>query len=313
MSVTIKKTTGKKTVRKRKRTGLRFVFYLVLIGIVVYFAYEPLEGLIARKFAEVYEAEIGVVERELLVPNALLVRDETLLFAPESGVLIILAPEGKRVAEKELLARIQTPQGQLKEVIAVRSGIVCYHLDGLEGVVDSAETPFSGIAAERLVAFELKENKQGTQLIKGQPLLKLVNNLKSMYLRIKFDSMYLEDFPPEGKRVIFRVGGQEFSAIVKEILSQGVNVFAVLELNKGEFLHERELDVNLVLKTAKGIKIPNTALIETGEDKAVYKVFATGHRLTPVRILLQNQEYAIVEGLSRGDRIVRYPDKIKGF
>ena len=313
MPPAIKKTVRKKTVKKRKNSILKYIFFLILAALVVYFAYEPLKGVIARKFAEVYEAEIGMVEQELVVSGALLFRDETLLFAPESGVLVILAPEGKRVAEKELLARIQTPQGEIKEVAAARAGIVCYHLDGLEEVITSDEMLLSSTSAERLTAYELKENKQGMQLIKGQPLLKLVNNLKPMYLSIKFDSMYLEDFPPEGKKLVFRIGDQELSAIVKEILSQGVNAFALLELNKGEFLHERELEVNLVLKTGKGIKIPNTAFVETEAEKAVYKAFATGYRLVPVKVLLQNQEYSIVEGLSRGDRILCYPNKITGL
>lgn len=309
---TLNKETKRKRIKKtKKKSNFKVVFLLILTVFIAYFVYGQVKLGVLYKIAGIYEAETGVVEQELAIEKALLLRDETPLLAPGSGVLVILAPEGKRVAEKELLAKIQTYQGEVKEIRAPRSGVVCYHLDGLEGVGGPEATTTLNAVEVSYADYQLKETSQGAQVIKGQPLLKLVNNLKPMHLTVNFDSKHLEQFPTEGKRIEVKFKEQEYMAKIKEIHTRGVNVSALLELERGEFLHERELGVLLVLQTLKGTKIPNTALIDTEDGKAVYKLFTTGYRLVPVKILLQNQEDCIIEGLYRGDRILRNPNKVK--
>lgn len=308
-----KKLKKRKTIKKRKNSNFKIAFFLALAILAIYFAYEPIKLRISYKMAGIYQAEIGTIEQGLIIDKALFLRDEVSLNATASGVLVQLVSEGQRVAEKELLARIQTYQGEIKEIIAPKAGVVCYHLDGLEGTLEPETIMTLNAAEGNFGDYQLTEINQGSQVIKGQPLLKLVNNLKPIFLMVNFDSKNLEQFPSPGKKVLVRFNGQEYQATIKEIETQGINVSALLELNKGEFLHEREIGISLVLENRRGIKVPNTALVDTEEGKAAYKLFATGYRLVPVKILLQNNEDCIVDGLSRGDRILRNPNIVKAL
>ena len=308
-----KKILKRSTRRERKvkrNLWLRRVFLFLISLLFVYFAYNPIRMALAYKLAGLYQVETDVIETKMAIERGWVLREEIPLHSPSTGILTTLAPEGKRVAEGELIAKVDSLQGEVIELTAPTGGIVCYHLDGLEGVLEPKGMRNLNSIDGDLLNYQMEEISSGSQVFKGQPILKLVNNLKPVYIGFRFDIKDLEKFPSPGKPLVLRVGGEEYRTVLVELMTQGVSATAYLKVDRGEFYHAREVNFILVLKSQKGIRIPNTALVENDGQKGVYKLFATGYRFVPVNILLQNEIGSIVEGISRGDQILENPRRI---
>lgn len=259
-----------------------------------------------------YEVETGTLQRQLDVDRALVIRDETVVFASRAGTLNPVAQEGQRVAEREPVAVIRTSGGASQVMEAPGAGVVCYHTDGWEKVL----TPQNVLALE-LVNLDksppaLQESASGVFVEAGQPLFKIVNNLQPTLIWFHFDSQYLDLFPAVGKKLTFSLDDKICQGTLKNLTSHGVTGQGVLELDRKELLHERQVQLSIILAKAEGPVIPNRALVLKDNEQGVYKKTLQGYQWIPVQVVLQGEDYSVVDGLLRGDRVITNPYLIDG-
>lgn len=310
---------AKTKVIVRKKTGSSFswkqlfrkICLIGMLGIASWLILLQLWSAVLPVFLQYQEVEIDTFWQKLEIENGLVIRDEIVVVADRHGTFNPRFPEGERVAEGEVVAIVETGMGGNQVIKAPRAGVVCYSIDGWESVLSPQNIETLDIAGlEEASLDSLREVPQGAQVEVGQPVLKIVNNLQPTLIWLKFDSQYLDLFPPVGKKINFNIGDEVFRGTLKNLASQGVISQGLLELDRAEFLHERQVDLCILLEKAQGIKIPNRALVYKEEEPGVYKKAVNGYQWTPVKILLQDENYSVVEGLLKGDRVITNPDLI---
>lgn len=307
------KSRRKITRKRQQKDGSPWPIALLLVGVIgfsMWFVGTKVYGAVLYQLVRNHQVDYGTVEKILPIENALLIREETVTTAPHGGTVIYAVLEGQRVAEGDTVVRLQSDIEGVRDIKASQAGIVCYHFDGLENTLTpqgADQLRLGGIDAK---FFSLKEIPQGTLVEKGQPVFKLVNNLAPFLLWLEFDVAHLENFPSTGKRLQFRVGKEEYEGVITKLETQGVRALGILQLDRGELLHQRQMDLELVLQQEQGLVIPNEALMSFDED-GVFKKTAKNYRWVPVTVKLTNGEISVVEGLSRGDYVVLNPSLLK--
>lgn len=300
-------------VRKKTRSPFpwkRFWRKLALtMGLVLaaWWVFLQLWSMAFPRLFRFYEVETGTLFRQLPVDRALVVRDETVVFAARAGTFQPAAPEGQRVTEKDTVAILQAAGGTRQVVAAPRAGVVCYHTDGWEKVLTPQSLETLDLVHWDQVPPALAEAGPGTLVEAGRPLFKIVNNLQPPLIWFKFDSEYLGWFPAVGKKVSFRLGEAIYEGTLRGLTSQGITAWGWLEVDRKEMLHEREVEISLILARADGPIIPNEALVWRDEAPGVYKKNMQGYQWVPVEVLLQEEDYSVVKGLSRGDLVITNP------
>lgn len=282
-----------------------------MLGVVLWLILLRLWSAVLPVLLQYQEVEAGTLWQTLDIENGLIVRDEMVVVAEGHGTFHPRVPEGERVAEGEVVATVETGFGGNQVIKAPRAGVVCYRMDGWETVLNPQSIETLDIAGLDEVAFQpLKEVPQGAQVEPGQPVLKIVNNLQPTLIWLKFDSQYLDLFPPTGKKISLNIGDEVYRGTLRSLVSQGVVSQGLLELDRAEFFHDRRLNFSILLNKAQGIKVPNKALVHKEEEPGVYKKSVNGYQWVPVRILLQDENYSVVEGLLKGDQVITNPGLI---
>lgn len=293
--------------RKGFSTWLKYGAAVLVFILVGWLSWGQVRAGIMHMLIDYYEVEKDIVAKDLLIEKALVVRDEIVLFAPQSGTIKRLVPEGQRVAEGEVIAQIQSAYGGSQPVKAVRAGVVSYHTDGMESLLTPETVETLNLSDLKITFHGLKEVPEGSMVEKGEPIAKIVDNLQPYQLWLEFDVDNLASFPPAGKSIKIQLDEIQCLGKVIKVTARGVVAEALLELYREEFLLARELKLNLILESKKGLKIPNEALVVIDDSPGVYKKTATGSRWVPVTIEFQNEEYSIVTGLARGDQVITNP------
>ncbi|NLL17760.1 MAG: hypothetical protein GX262_01905 [Clostridia bacterium] len=302
-----KRRVKRRSSRKGLPPWLKRGAIVLVIFLTGWLSWEPVREGIVHLLIDYHEVETGTVEKDLPVDKALVIRDETVLFAPQTGTLKRVVPEGQRVAEGETVALIQSAYGGSQPIRAVRAGVVSYYTDGMEHVLRPEAVETLNLADVEMASQVLGEAAEGVMVDKRQAVAKIVDNLQPYLVWMAFDVEHLDSFPPEGRTVNIHFDETLCKGKVIKVAARGVVAEALLELPREELLLARELSLKVVLESKKGLKIPNEALLSIDDNPGVYKKTTTGSRWVPVTIEFQNEEYSIVKGLARGDRIVTNP------
>jgi putative membrane fusion protein len=297
----------RRSSRKGLSPRLKQAAVLLMIILAGWLSWEPVRERIVHLLIDYHEVETGTVEKDLPVNKALVIRDETVLFAPQPGTLKRVVPEGQRVAEGETVALIQSAYGGSQPIRAVRAGVVSYYTDGMEHVLTPETVETLNLADVEIASHVLGEAAEGKMVEKGQAVAKIVDNLQPYLVWTEFDVEHLASFPPVGRTVNLQLDEIYCQGKLLKVTARGVVAEALLELSREELLLARELSLKLVLESKKGLIIPNEALLSIDDKPGVYKKTTTGSRWVSVTIEFQNEEYSVVKGLARGDRIVTNP------
>lgn len=289
----------------------RKICLIGILAIVSWLILLRLWSAVLPVFLRYQEVEIETFWQQLDIENGLIIRDEMVVVADRNGTFNPRIPEGEKVAEGEVVATVETGIGGSQVIKAPRAGVVSYRMDGWEAVLNpqSIETlDVSGLDEATLK--RLREVHPGAQVEPGQPVLKIVNNLQPTLIWLKFDSQYLDLFPPVGHKLNFNIEDEVYRGKLRNVVSQGVVSQGLLELDRAEFLYERRVDLCIILDKTQGIRIPNQALVYKEEEPGVFKKVVNGYQWVPVKILLQDEDYSVVDGLLKGDRVITNPNLI---
>lgn len=204
-----------------------------------------------------------------------------------------------------------------------KSGIISYTMDGKETLKASAVTKadFENMKEERT------QLRSSEAVKSGSPVYKMINSEDWQIIIALTDTQYDKLKEKERVTVIFKkdevktVAGLTF-------LESGGDHFAVLSFNKYviRYMNDRYLDIELLLNSAQGLKIPVTAILEkeflmvpteyvniggtkntTGVIKETFnKKGEAEYTFTPVTVFNETEDgfyYIESENLSAGDTI----------
>ncbi|HEX3033292.1 MAG TPA: HlyD family efflux transporter periplasmic adaptor subunit, partial [Bacillota bacterium] len=176
----------------RHKSALLFgsgIIGLLVLGSVVWWGINTIKESLLSRMVVVDSALQGSLE--VTVPaQAVLARDEQIVTARRTGKVKIISPEGERVRKGALLAyvtstTIEKGTGEVTvPIYSPATGIVSYHVDNLETFV--APENLEKLGVEKIMArLETTPAVPGQstpgQVQAGQPICKIVNNLKPTY------------------------------------------------------------------------------------------------------------------------------------
>lgn len=272
---------------------------------------------------------------ELTIPSKVVViRAETVVSAPTAGEFVPAASDGEKVHSGTLLGNIITETGS-KSVTADRSGLVYYQLDGWEDVLLADEL----LAIDWTAVFDrMYEDEQAVQPLTAEPdnigsdrpVARIVDNLEPVYLCVYVEEdvrSYLHDdklylrFPQiEGDTAVIRAAlvldGELEAAVqqnddlpLSDIIPEQTHYLTARVLNGNSYFDTfRYVDATVIGETISGISVPVSALTNNEEDGAgVYVSKRKTLEFREVTVIYQNDEIAIVDGLSATDIVAADP------
>lgn len=141
-----------------------------------------------------------------------------------------------------------------------KSGIIVYSLDGYEGMQQKNITPelFDQYASVSRNYLQKKE-----KIAAGEPVYKLITS-NDWALVIKLDDTYYEElYDQKYVRVTIDKDNLEFNAEVN-LFDQNGTHFAKLSTSRymEHYINDRFLKIGLNLKSAAGLKIPNSSILD---------------------------------------------------
>lgn len=184
-------------------------------------------------------------------------------------------------------------------VVAPKSGIVSYRVDGLENVLKPEN--FENLTQEKLEKLEVKTGKIVTT---SNEQAKVINNFEC-YIATILNSTSAKQ-AEVGKKVIISLSeGNEVNATIEEIIQQkdGKNLIIFkVETLTDELIAYRKISMNITWWSVSGIKVPNNAIMEDENKlKYIYKKTSTGNVKTYVKILKTNEQFSIVSSYTNED------------
>jgi len=275
---------------KRRRRKLYGILAALLLVILIAAQILPLG-------AEQLTVTVESGSREILTPvTALVARNEQVLNSTARGQVNRLAAEGRRVAAGAPLVRIDGPGGQVQSIASPRGGVVCYHLDGLEDLLrPEIVKELDGLTAEKL---SLKTSELPVMAEPGSPVVKLIDNLAAGGLVL----LYEGQAPAETARVYLN----DSTALSGPATALSADLL-YLELSAPlpqELVHQRQIEVNLVTGTLKGLWLPAQAITERRGRKGVNLVTPGGVTWQEIGITGEAGDWIRVEELEEGQKVV---------
>ena len=204
---------------------------------------------------------------------------------------------------KKLIKTREDYENQLLEgaeyVVAPKSGIVSYRVDGLEEVLKTDN--LENISQEELEKLDIKTGKIITT---SNEQAKVINNFECYILTVLGSASAKQ--AEVGKKVIISLSeGNEVNATIEKIIQQknGKNLIVFkVETLTDELISYRKISMNITWWSVSGIKVPNDAILEDENRlKYVYKKTSTGNEKTYVKVLKTNEQYSIISSYTNED------------
>lgn len=132
--------------------------------------------------------------------QAIVLRHEAVVKSPGNGKLVQIVKEGQRVRTGTVVACLQRSEDlsdyrrEIK-LISPKAGVVCYHIDGWEGVLVPDNWQRLNLAEMFNNDDFVKRNVPYSLMIdKGEHVFKIIDNLVNPYLILKMDDSNLLNF-----------------------------------------------------------------------------------------------------------------------
>lgn len=204
---------------------------------------------------------------------------------------------------KELIKKREKYEKQLIEgseyIVAPKSGIVSYRVDGLENVLKT--DGFEELNEEKLNELDVKT---GQIVSSSSEEGKVINNFNT-YIATILDSLPAKQ-AETGKNVLITLAsGEEVNATIYYTkVQENGKVLIVFKVNTltDELRSYRKISFNITWWSFAGIKVPNDAIIEDeNHSKYVLRKNSAGTTKCYVKILKTNEKYSIISSYSVED------------
>ena len=201
---------------------------------------------------------------------------------------------------KKLIEKREKYEKQLIEgseyIVAPKSGIVSYRVDGLENVLKT--DGFEELNESKLNELDVKT---GQIVSSSSEEGKVINNF-NIYIATVLDSLPAKQ-AETGKNVLITLAsGEEVNATIHytKVQDNG-KVLIIFKINTltDELRSYRKISFNITWWSFAGIKVPNDAIIEDeNHSKYVLRKNSAGTTKCYVKILKTNEKYSIISSYS---------------
>ena len=243
--------------------------------------------------------------------EGILLWDEQLMYAPQSGILSYPSPRPHMVSKGEMIAAL--------DGTAVRAPYPAYFFPGLDGQEGSWVytklwpdfAPFPDFQDASLI-------ENGTSLNRGDPIGKLVPQPQVLRCIAYLDSTpSLERVLSSRENAAIRLRteheGKERKADVVAVKSTGqkLKVYLRLPFFPPDFLRSRRFTASVVTDIQKGVMVPDTAVITRGGKNMVFVVQGNIPELRKVEGFPADDENFFIEsGVSPGNKLILNADTL---
>lgn len=186
-----------------------------------------------------------------------------------------------------------------KSIVSPIAGIVSYRIDGLEEVL-SLEN-LDNITTDMLNTLEIKNGKI---ISTSRDLAKVVNNFKC-YIAVESNSKETKSAEIGDKLIIRFSTGEEVNATIEHIKEQSKSRIIILKITEDveKLVNYRKISVEIVWWSAKGLKVPNSAIIYENGLSYVVKREGGREKKLLVKITKENDKYSIVRAYNTDELI----------
>jgi len=224
-----------------------------------------------------------------------------------------------RAVPDEYLQSLYTEEAEIKKqiekwkvpIIAPSPGIVSFHVDGLENILDLDAVDVLTIEQfdDLLNTDRQTEPQQGT--VSTRPLFRIVDPLK-WYIACEFSDgpVYFET----GHEVSVEILGHQFGELEGRVYNRingedSTLIIVEMRSDVDPFINLRNVRIR-ISRTIDGIRIPKEAIIQSRGKTGVRTVYQGDSVFVQVKIKAMDEKYAIVqkigdvEGLNIGDQVL---------
>ena len=212
----------------------------------------------------------------------------------KSGSYIKSLMEKKSKYEKKLI------EGS-EYIVAPKSGIVSYRVDGLEKVLKT--DGFEDLTEKKLDELDIKT---GQIVSSSNEEAKVINNFE-VYIATVLDSLPAKQ-AETGKSVLITLSsGEEVNAIIHYTkVQENGKVLIVFKVNTltDELRSYRKISFNITWWSVSGKKVPNDSILEDeNHSKYVLRKNSLGTSKCYIKILKTNEKYSIINSYSIEDLV----------
>lgn len=256
---------------RRRSTGLRKVIAGLILLLVLALLFKG--RLIARVSNVQFLTRQEVAQ--IVSVEGILYKHENVLHAPVGGELHLVAADGDRLKAGARAAQVVAVQqetgGEAYDVATPVAGICCTHLDGFEQILspDSIEA----LAVPKIEKTANKSTSDGMRVEKGQPVLKIIDNLSPVYVYLEIPKSYTPD-PVMDKPVQWQAAWERLSLKVKPFKvsdkeDRWEGYFALSDY-PDQLLHHRNIRLNITTRTLEGFLVPQKAIVMREGQPGIY-------------------------------------------
>lgn len=299
--------------RKRERPLVPKVLGIIFLIAVIW-----LSGMQVWQWLLSLFVDIKPLQEDTLVQKvpagAILIKNEIPVKALISGRVEMIAGDGDRLRLGAPVARIKGIKNNVT-VYSPRAGLLCTHVDGLEGTLRPENIGVLDIGSIEKIetANEIQPDKV-RKVEKGFPFCKLVDNLEPLIMYL-----WLEEESNAGKlkrreRVDLLWEGERISGSLLELRgNNGKGLLLKIYRYPEQILHHRKVKVQVIVKELEGYPVPRETLVFRGTQAGIYVIEKQLVTWTPVKIKGHLNGKVILEGngLSENTRYVTNPGRVK--
>ncbi|SHH69433.1 putative membrane fusion protein [Caloranaerobacter azorensis DSM 13643] len=188
-------------------------------------------------------------------------------------------------------------------------GLVSYTIDGLEEIYNLKGLSKFTPDKFRIIESNIHKINNELEVSSGEPIFKIIDNYK-WYLVVKLGPNSGIDRLSEGKYVYikFLEKNEKIKGKVYKVNKGSDGYIVIFEFDSYlyKFYNERYVDVEIIINTYSGLKVPKSSVVKRdGIDGVYIKDISGVVKFKPVRIIGQNDKYVIVDTGSKikvGDR-----------
>lgn len=243
--------------------------------------------------------------RKVRSVDGLLIRQEEPIKASVAGEFKLLVQDGDRLRVGADIAKISGVSDKI--VRSPRAGIFCSHIDNLETLLNPDMIDVLDMGEVEKISSNLQVLTE--EVDGGQIIGKVMDNLNSILVYIQVDN--LEDYVARSfikEMTIYLIyDGQELTGKVVEAraVDNVLNIFVEIEKYPDNFIHERNVQLELVTRKIKGWLIPEKAVVFKDGKPGIYVVSKQVISWFPVSVTDRLNEMVVVKG-DHLSSLVRY-------
>jgi putative membrane fusion protein len=312
-----------KKVKQSKK--VKSIYYLLFIFLFISFTFINtgfFRDMFISKILENRILQYTKIQREVNT-EGLLIKGETIVRMPERGKVKYLVKDGTRLRAGVPVVSLQSTElnsveGKVNTLLYTKqAGIFCLHLDGLEQVLspdnlDVLQVPKIKEIKSTIDDLEASELKDAAIIESGEPVYKLVDNLKPLLIKLELNQ---EQIPQNvlklGYGMKLQWQGYSFNGKVVDCRKQDSNFDILLRADDypHDLAHYRKIALVVVTQALSGLAVERRSIVLKEGQPGIYSLNKTLIRWLPVKIEAQSENNVIISGaeLAEGTSYIHNP------